>query len=63
MLKFYIDNDQEEKLNLWLEKIKNKPKAKKEPLKYIFYSVAGIGQIQEVSKGPFKLDLTNIDDW
>ena len=63
MIKFYITDEQEKKLNEWLDKIRHRPKAKNEPLKYIFYSVGGIGQCQEVEKGPYKLDLTDVNEW
>jgi len=63
MLEFYISDEQEKKLNKWLNQLKNEPKAHNKPLKYIFYSSGGIGQVQEVTKGRFKLDLTDVGDW
>lgn len=63
MLKFYISDEQEKKLNIWLKQLENEPKSRNKPLKYIFYSVGGIGQVQEVTKGSFKLDLTNVEEW
>jgi hypothetical protein len=50
MLEFYISDEQEKKLNKWLNQLKNEPKAHNKPLKYIFYSSGGIGQVQEVTK-------------
>ena len=64
MIEFYISDEQEKRLNIWLNQLKkNEPQSHNKPLKHIFYSVGGIGQVQEVTKGSFKLDLTNVEEW
>jgi len=61
-ISFELDENQEKKLNVWRTQIKNDPKVKNRPEKFIF-SETGIGLVCEVTRGPFKIDLTDIENW
>jgi len=62
VIEFYIDDDQEKKLKEWRNKIRSDPSIKHKPEKFIFWST-GIGMVCEVTRGPYKIDLTDVETW
>jgi len=61
MITFIIDDQEEHMLRIWRNEIRNDPRVKNKPEKFVFYALEK-EIICEVTRGPHKIDLSGIEE-